>query len=116
MKRWRLLLALAGLGLSLGLARANDPPLGVPGQILYPHTQIAPPPVTAIAAGADAGPGVCAAAGTWPSSGFTSAPEWTPGCAGRHYAVAIAANGQAAPGGINHTRLSKQVVGDTNNS
>jgi hypothetical protein len=46
MKRWRLLGVLVGLGLSIGSARANDPPLGVPGQIFYPHTQIAPPPVT----------------------------------------------------------------------
>jgi hypothetical protein len=46
MNRWRFLFALAGLGLSITLARASDPPLGEPGQIFYPHTQIVPPPVT----------------------------------------------------------------------
>ena len=46
MKCWRLLLTLAGLGLSAGLAAANDPPRGVPGQIIYPHVQITPAPVT----------------------------------------------------------------------
>ncbi len=46
MMRWRLLFTLAGLGLSIGLARANDPPTGVPGQIFYPHTQLAPVPAT----------------------------------------------------------------------
>jgi hypothetical protein len=46
MKRWRLQLALAWLGLATGLAAANDPPLGVPGQMIYPHVQILPPPRT----------------------------------------------------------------------
>jgi hypothetical protein len=46
MKRWRLQLAMAWLGLATGLAAAENPPLGVPGQIIYPHVQILPPPRT----------------------------------------------------------------------
>jgi hypothetical protein len=46
MERWRLLSVLAALGLSVGSARANDPPRGVPGQIFYPHTQVVPVPET----------------------------------------------------------------------
>ena len=46
MTRWRFLFALTALGLRVGLAAANDPPPGVPGQMIYPHTQIANQPLT----------------------------------------------------------------------
>jgi hypothetical protein len=46
MKRWRVVFAVAGLGLWAGLARANEPTPGVPGQLFYPHNQISPPPAT----------------------------------------------------------------------
>src|SRR5262245_38783694 len=46
MKRWRVVFAVAGLGLWAGFARANEPTAGVPGQLFYPHHQISPPPVT----------------------------------------------------------------------
>jgi hypothetical protein len=46
MTRWRLLFTLTALGLCAGPAAAHEPTLGVPGQMIYPHSQIARKPLT----------------------------------------------------------------------